>query len=82
MNEVSFHGTAYAGSVEFAPHGVTVFACPASEDAIPHMASVCLDPTPDQAEAISRAFAEWAALIRSRQHANDPLPLLALMGGR
>ena len=80
--EIPFSGPSWAGSLEFDAHGITVFAAPSDPDARPHMTALSLDPTPEQADAISLAFAEWAALARARQRANDPLPLLILMGSR
>lgn len=79
MMEIHFHGAAYAGSVEFAPDGVTVFTCPSDLDALPHMVAAELDPTPDQADAIADAWREWAALRRAAQRPNAQPDLLAFL---
>lgn len=79
LTEVPFHGPEWAGSFEFAADGVTVFCAPSDPDAPPHMAAVSLDPTPEQADAISQAWAEWAALRRAGRGRNAQPDLLALL---
>ena len=78
--EVAFAGAIHAGSLLLELDGWTLFSCPSDPDADPHMTAAPADPTPDQAEAMGHAILEWAALARARQHANDPAPLLVLMG--
>ena len=77
--EIEFHGPSWAGSFAFAPDGVTVFACPADPDARPHMAALSLDPTPEQADAIALAWADWAARRRAERGRNSQPDLLGLL---
>ena len=77
--EVQFAGPEWAGSIEFAPDGVTVFAAPSDAEDAPHMSVVTLDPTPDQARAVARAFAEWADMVESRTRPNAQPNLLGLL---
>ena len=79
MNEVQFHGPEWAGSFEFTPDGVTVFAAPSDPEAHPHYTALSLDPTPDQARAVAQAFLEWADVVESRSRPNVQPCLLGLL---
>ena len=79
MNEVQFHGAEWAGTFEFTPDGVTVFAAPSDPEAHPHYTALSLDPTPDQADRIAAAWAEWAARCRAGLHRNAQPDLLGLL---
>lgn len=83
VQEIAFAGETWGGSVEFDLEGlhvgVDVFSVPADPESEPHMTVARIVATPDQADALSLAFAEWAALARARQHANSVPPLLALL---
>ena len=79
--EVTFNGLHREGSVDLSLDGARVVADVFSVlvDGIGGQDIARVEATPDQAEAIGRAFLEWAALARSRQHANAPLPLFGFL---
>ena len=60
--------------------GVTVSTASADPDVLGPRDAACLDLTAEQAETLSEALAEWAAVLRARRGANDTPPLLALLG--
>lgn len=87
---VPITGPDVCGSVDFALDGlqldVRLYAEPSDADEMEHPAGSSLHlpiTSPEQAEAIGRAWLEWAEMLRQRQRANEPPPpvppLLALM---
>ena len=79
MTEIEVAGPEWTGSFEFAPDCVTIYAAPSDPDARPGYTVLSLDPTPAQARAVARAFAEWADLIESQGRANTQFEMLGLM---
>ena len=79
MTEIEVAGPEWTGSFEFAPDCVTIYAAPSDPDARPGYTVLSLDPTPGQARAVARAFAEWADLIESQGRANTQFEMLGLM---
>lgn len=79
MRPLPFAGLCFTGSVETDARGITFCAAPSDPEALPYLATLTIDPTPNEADAIAAQIWGWAEVCPELHYMAEQMTLPGML---